>query len=134
MSESKTSTPLGKTKRFSDFRCTRCHSYLLPLTEEIMAQLGFTLAQKQKIKKYELTHFCLKCMRGYQREEKPLSKESENCAFCGNELLFLRHKGEVIDILWCIQCEEGFKADEGTLKKIEEYTKKQEAKTKEEVE
>ena len=78
MSNSKTGTQLGKAKKFSNFRCVRCHSYLLPLTEEKMDLLDFTPKQREKVRQYHLTHFCPRCSRGYQRQENPVSEESEN--------------------------------------------------------
>ena len=69
MSESKTVTQLGKAKKFSNFRCIKCHHYLVPCTEEKMDLFNLTSEQKEKITKYGLNYFCPICMRGYQRTE-----------------------------------------------------------------
>ncbi len=124
MSQSKVGTQLGKAKKFSDYRCVKCHSYLVPLTEEKMGLFDFTSKQKQKVREYGLTHFCPRCMRGYQREEQPLSKESANCPYCGKELSFVEYEGEVIPVFWCEKCEEAFLAEGEELKKIRKYADK----------
>lgn len=99
-----------------------------------MELFGFTRKQKQKVREHELTHFCPRCMRGYQREEKPLSEESENCPYCGEELIFLRHKGKLLNVLWCEKCKKAFTVEGETLKKIEEYMEKTHERETEEVE
>ena len=121
MSQSKTGTQLGKAKKFSNYRCVKCHSYLIPLTEEKMSLLDFTPKQREKVRQYGLTHFCPRCMKGYQREEKPVSEESANCPYCGSELAFLRYEGELTNILYCENCEKGFVAENEELKKIQKY-------------
>lgn len=121
MSQSKAGTQLGKTKKFSKYRCVKCHSYLIPLTEEKMIMFNFTYEQREKVRKHGLTHFCLRCSRGYQRQENPISEKSENCPYCGEELGFLEHEGELTDILYCESCKKGFLAEEETLKKIRKY-------------
>lgn len=63
-------------------------------------------------------------MVGFQREEKPLSEELENCPYCGEELSFLEHEGELTDVLYCGKCEKAFLAEEETLKKIRKYEQK----------
>ena len=108
MSSSKIGTQLGKTKKFSSFRCPRCRSSLIPLTEEKMNVFGFTPKQREKVRQYGLNYFCLNCSRGYQRQEKPLSQESANCPICGSEMHFVEYKGELIDVFWCEECEEAF--------------------------
>lgn len=63
-------------------------------------------------------------MRGYQREKKPSSKESENCPYCGEELAFLRYKGILTNGLYCEGCKKVFLAGENGVKKIEKYAEK----------
>jgi len=67
VSKSKTVKQLGKAKKFSNFRCIRCHHYLVPCTEEKMDLFNFTSEQKEKVRNQKLTHFCAVCKRGYQR-------------------------------------------------------------------
>lgn len=134
MSQSKTVTQLGKAKKFSNYRCVKCHSYLIPLTEEKMDLFDFTPKQRQKVREHGLTYFCPRCMRGYQREEKPLSEESANCPYCGEELAFLTYEGELTNVLYCVECEQAFKPSEEGLDKIRKYaekTSKQKMETKE---
>ena len=124
MSESRIGTKLGKHKKFSNYRCVKCHYYLVPCTEEKMDLFEFTPKQKEKIRQHGLTHFCPNCMTGYQREEKSVSEESANCPFCGEELSFLRYEGEITNILYCENCKQGFVAEKEELKKIQKYAEK----------
>ena len=126
MSKSKEGIQIGATKQFSNFRCVKCHKYLVPLTEEKMTLFGFTERQKERIRNYpdKLSHFCPSCMTAYQRQQNPISEESENCPYCGEELDFLEHEGELTDVLWCEECKKAFLAGEETLKKIQKYEQK----------
>ena len=124
MSEFETEKRLGKPRKFSKYRCVKCKRYLVPLTEEKMDLFDFTLKQREEVREYQLTHFCPFCMRGYQREEKPLSEESANCPYCGEELAFLTYEGELTDVLWCEECEKPFLAEGEELKKIQRYAQK----------
>lgn len=126
MSESRIGTQLGKAKKFSNYRCVRCRSYLVPLTEEKMNMFDFTPEQREKVRKHGLTHFCPRCARGYQRQETPVSEESENCPYCGSELSFLTYKGELTNILYCEECKKPFLAEKEGLKKIRKYAEKTE--------
>ena len=121
MSESRMGTRLGKTKKFSNYRCVKCHSYLIPLTEEKMDLLDFTPKQKEKVREHGLTHFCPRCMRGYQRIEQPLSEKSDNCPYCGKELSFVKYEEELIPVFWCEECEKAFLVEKEGLKKIRKY-------------
>ena len=125
MSQSKTGTQLRKAKKFSNYRCVKCHSYLVPLTEEKMDLFDFSSEQKEKVRQHGLTHFCSRCMKGYQRTEQPLSEETENCPYCGKELSFVKYRGKTIPVLWCKNCEEALipETKEG-LKKIQKYAEK----------
>ena len=127
MLKSKEGIQLGATKKFSNYRCVKCHFYLVPLTEEKMALFGFTDKQKQRVKEYpeKLTHFCPKCMKAYQRQEKPLSEDLENCEYCGSELVLTSYEGEVTNILWCPECKKAYQiTDERTLAKIGKLAEK----------
>lgn len=124
MSESRIGTQLGKAKKFSNFRCVKCHSYLILLTEQKTDLFDFTPKQKEKVRQHGLTHFCPRCSRGYQRTEKPLSQESENCPYYDSELSFVKYEEELIPILWCQECEKAFLAEKEDLKKIRKYAKK----------
>ena len=96
-----------------------------------MDLFDFTPKQKQKVREHGLTHFCPRCMKGYQREEKPLSEESANCPYCGEELSFLRYEGELTNILYCENCKQGFIAEDEELKKIQKYALKREQSNEE---
>jgi len=122
--ESKVRTELGKTKKFSNYRCVICRHYLVPCIDEKMDLFGLSHQQKQKLREHQCTHFCPRCMKGFQREEQPLSEESENCPFCGEELAFLRYKGMLTNVFWCLNCKRGFEAEQDGLKKIEKYAEK----------
>ena len=126
MSKSKEGIQIGATKKFSEFRCPKCQSYLVPLTEEKMSLFGFTEKQKQRIREYpdKLTHFCPRCMKAFQRQENPVSEELENCPYCGQELTLLEHEGEYTDVLYCEECKKPFLAEEETLEKIQKLEKK----------
>ena len=133
VSKSKEGIQLKATKKFSNFRCPKCHSSLVPLTEEKMTLFGFTEPQKQRIREYpdKLTHFCPRCMKAYQRQETPISEESANCPYCGSELAFLKYEGELTDILYCEECKKGFKAEDEEIKKIQKYALKREQSNEE---
>lgn len=124
MSESKIGAQLGQTKKFSHYRCIKCHRYLVPCTDEKMDLFGLSQQQKQKLREHQCTHFCPRCMKGFQREEQPLSNESENCCYCGEELAFLRYRGMLIKALYCEGCKKIFVAEENGVKKIEKYGEK----------
>ena len=112
-----------KPKPFPKYRCLKkkCRMALTPLDE-------VTFEQRDDIRKELLsrgyTHICLKCLTVYERERKPISEESANCPNCGSEMHFVEYEGELIDVFWCEECKEGFKAEEEELKKIEKYEQK----------
>jgi len=125
--EKETTTKIEQSKTQAEKIIENARIESKRLTEEKMALLGFTDKQKQRVKEYpeKLTHFCPKCMKAYQRQEKPLSEDLENCEYCGSELVLTSYEGEVTNILWCPECKKAYQiTDERTLAKIGKLAEK----------
>ena len=109
-----------KPKVKGAFRCSKCHRPLIPIDEVTFKPSNL----RETLKQHGFTHLCVDCKMGFARETKPRSEESENCPYCGEQLVFLRHRGMLTNALYCEDCKKAFLVDENGVKKIEKYDEK----------